>query len=58
MSTDRHELRTKGELIVIDAVIAMLNVGLKPIEIVAILNGKAAHLAWDAARRIKAGPKR
>ncbi len=49
----RHELHTKGELIVIDAVIAMLGAGLKPVEIIAILNEKAMHLAWDAARRVK-----
>ena len=58
MSADRRELRTKGELIVIDAVIAMLGAGLKPIEIVAILNDKAARLAWDAARRVKGATKR
>lgn len=53
MISDRHELHTKGELIVIDSVIAMLGAGLKPVEIIAILNEKAMRLAWDAARRVK-----
>ena len=48
--SDRHELRSKGNLIVLDAVIAMLALGLKPTEIVAILTEKASAPAWAAAR--------
>lgn len=53
--SDRHELRSKGQIIVLDAVIAMMGLGLKPTEIVAILTEKASSLAWDAARGIRGG---
>lgn len=53
MTDDRHELRSKGAIIALDAVIAMMDLGLKPTEIVAILTEKASHLAWDAARGIR-----
>lgn len=58
MTGNRDEIRRKGDLIATDAVIAMLGLGLKPTEIVAILTEKASGLAWDAARSIKGARKR
>lgn len=55
MSDPRHELRSEGNLIVLDAVIAMMDLGLKSTEIVALLTEKASLLAWEAARRVR-GP--
>lgn len=55
--SDRNEIRRKGELLASDSVLAMMRLGLKPTEIVAILTDKASRLAWDAARGIRKAPR-